>query len=116
MIDRHVDRAHQVCNTVAVGLDGDRVLGFAEAVARLPDLTPWIRPFSNTIWTKERGKADEQEPAHGGADQCCTEADFQIANTASCTQGPQTSRRVSEPAAASSSNHQRASRSQMYSP
>jgi hypothetical protein len=32
------------------------------------DLTPWIRPFSNTIWTKERGKADEQEPTHGGAD------------------------------------------------
>jgi hypothetical protein len=38
------------------------------------DLTPWIRPDRNTIWTKERGRTDESEQAHGGADDRCAEA------------------------------------------
>jgi len=38
------------------------------------DLTPRIRPDRNTIWTKERGRTDESEQAHGGADHRCAEA------------------------------------------
>ena len=29
------------------------------------DLTPLIRPIQNTIWAKERGRADESQQAHG---------------------------------------------------
>ncbi len=41
---------------------------------RWGDLTPRIGPERNTIWTKERGRADEQEQTHGGADHRCAEA------------------------------------------
>jgi len=44
-----------------------------EIIQRL-DLTPRIRPDRNTIWTKERGRTDESEQAHGGADHRCAEA------------------------------------------
>ncbi len=38
------------------------------------DLPPRIRPFWNTIWTKERGTTDEPKQAHGSADHRCAQA------------------------------------------